>query len=338
MVVRRGDGVGLEVTRDLVRGVRLDHDRPGQVVDVCEVPIDRFDDDDHVREAFVVARDRLRASAERTHIAWFPGGATLQRIDVTGRGGPELNAIRHDLDEAHGISSTMLIEGDAHRWMLALRWGHRTGWRLQGLAELAGLAEVEVEPAPTSLGRVLPPAVDVARHAASAAESWVAVYDRGAPYAAASLRVSTGDYPALETGAAPRNARFEELGTMQAQSALFATVTDVVSTALDLGGSSPPGPALRLVERTYPDFPPHDLRAAHRVCVALGAALGAAGLAGNVRAVDVVSVPKHAAPTIRHPWSVERVVDAPDTPERTPLSWWRRAAQAVRSGVRRSLR
>jgi hypothetical protein len=71
--------------------------------------------------------------------------------------------------------------------------------------------------------------------------------------------------------------------------------------------------------------------------VALGAAAGAAGLAGLVRAIDVVGARPNEAPGIRYPWSVERIVAAPEAPERTPLSWWRRALQAVRSSFRRSI-
>ncbi len=337
MVPRRGDGVGLEVTRELIRGARLAHDEPGRLVDVCEVRIDRFDDDEQLRQALATARERLHADRQRTRIAWFPGGATLQRIEVTGRDGPELNAIRHDLDERLGIGSTMLLEGAARRWMLALGWAHRTAWRLQSLAELAGWIDVEVEPAPLALGRVLPAVADVTRHASSADESWAAVYDRSVPLAATALRVSTGDYPALESGRAVRNARFEDLFTLQARSALFANVTDVVGATLDRG-EQPVGPTLlQIAELEYPTYPPHDLRAAHRVCVALGAAAGAAGLAGLVRAIDVVGARPTEAPGIRYPWSVERIVSAPEAPERTPLSWWRRALQAVRSSFRRSI-
>ena len=337
MVTQRGEGIGLEVTRDLIRGARLAHDEPGRLVDVCEVRIDRFDDDEHLRQAFAAARERLHADRQRTRIAWFPGGATLQRIEVTGRGGTELNAIRHDLDERLGISSTMLLEGSARRWMLALGWAHRTAWRLQSLAELAGWIDVEVEPAPLALGRILPGATDIARHASSADDSWAAVYDRSVPLAATALRVSMGDYPSLETGRAVRNARFEDLFALQTQAAVFSNVTDVVGAALD-GDGPPAGPTpLQVADHEYPTYPPHDLRAAHRVCVALGAATGAAGLAGLVRAIDVAGARPAETPGVRHPWSVERIVSAPEAPERTPLSWWRRALQAVRSSFRRSI-
>jgi hypothetical protein len=173
----------------------------------------------------------------------------------------------------------------------------------------------------------------------SAGEAWSAVYLQAVPLAAASLRDSTGDYPSLELGTATHNARFEDLDDVQPPPALFANVTDVVAAALDVGAGALPAPVpLRVADHDYPAFPPHDLRAAHRVCVALGAALGAAGLAGHVRAVDVLTPTRAEAPSIRHPWSVERVVDPPDAPERTPLSWWRRLLQTVRSWFRRSLR
>ncbi|MEM9516994.1 MAG: hypothetical protein AAGA42_19255, partial [Actinomycetota bacterium] len=66
---------------------------------------------------------------------------------------------------------------------------------------------------------------------------------------------------------------------------------------------------LRVGDGAYPDYPDADLRSARRQCVALGAAIGAAGLRGPLRPVDTVDDAQQgdAAGQLRRPWAVERV-------------------------------
>ena len=67
-----------------------------------------------------------------------------------------------------------------------------------------------------------------------------------------------------------------------------------------------------LADVPYPPFPAHDLRAPQRQAVALGAAAGAAGLAGRLRPVDVLApTGAQRAPDTRRPWAIERVVELP---------------------------
>ena len=56
-LLRRGDGVGIEFTSRLVRGVRLRADQEGRVAAAAEVAIRATDDDQAVVDALV----RLRA-------------------------------------------------------------------------------------------------------------------------------------------------------------------------------------------------------------------------------------------------------------------------------------
>jgi hypothetical protein len=58
-MAKRGDGIGLEISRDLVRGVRLASGEVGRVAAVCDVPISRFDDNAELFDALVRARGRL---------------------------------------------------------------------------------------------------------------------------------------------------------------------------------------------------------------------------------------------------------------------------------------
>ncbi|MGZ8734977.1 MAG: hypothetical protein ACXW1M_07290, partial [Acidimicrobiia bacterium] len=190
-MTRRGEGIGLEVTTSVVRGVRLEPDQPGRVVAAAEAPISRFDDDAAVLDALVRVYGQLGHSTgshpATTRAAWFPVGSTMQRLDATGSTGPELNAMRHDLAERAGISSTMLVEADARRWMLVLRWDHLAAGRLETLLERAGFVDVSVEPAPVALGRVIGITTPVARRDASNDYSWAAVYDARVPIAATSV-------------------------------------------------------------------------------------------------------------------------------------------------------
>ena len=166
-VTRRGDGIGLEITTSVVRGVRLDPDEPGRVAAAAEAPISRFDDEAAVLDALVRVHGQLgQAARNRTTItraAWFPVGSTMQRIDATGSTGPELNAMRHELAERTGITSTMLVEVEARRWMLVLRWDHIAAGRLERLLERAGFVDASVEPAPVAFGRVVGITTPVAR-------------------------------------------------------------------------------------------------------------------------------------------------------------------------------
>ncbi|MGH9134222.1 MAG: hypothetical protein ACRDZZ_09820, partial [Ilumatobacteraceae bacterium] len=204
-MTRRGEGVGLEVTASVARGVRLDPDQPGRVAAAAEAPISRFDDDAAVLDALVRLHGQLGdatgALAVTTRAAWFPVGSTMQRLDATGSTGPELNAMRHDLATRAQITSTMLIEVEARRWMLVLRWDHAAANRLERLLERAGFVDASVEPSPVALGRVVGTATSVARRDAADAQSWAALYDAGVPIAASSVPQASREYPGMSVAA-----------------------------------------------------------------------------------------------------------------------------------------
>ncbi|MGB7877375.1 MAG: hypothetical protein WBL31_01345, partial [Ilumatobacteraceae bacterium] len=87
--------------------------------------------------------------------------------------------------------------------------------------------------------------------------------------------------------------------------------------------------ALLLSGVPYPDFPPHDLRSPQRQCVAIGAAVGAAGLAGRLRPVDVLVPASSAADPLDRPWAVEKVSNLPPKSDPTPIGPVRRAISRV---------
>lgn len=336
MTARRGDGIGLEVTTTVVRGVRLAHDEPGRVAAVCEVPISRFEDNAAVFDALVRTRGRLGGDGLTTRVAWFPNGSTMQRVDATGLTGPELNQRRHRLADDTGITSTMLIDADARRWMLALRWDHNRAWWLQELLERAGFVDVTIEPAPVALGRALGRDVTVARRDASLERSWAALYDV-VPIAATTVESGTREHPSIACAASPIGVN--DLDEVLADPALSQEVARLVTDALfDVERTSELDAQLVVLDDPYPPFPAHDLRAPQRVGVALGAAIGAAGLAGRLRAVDVLTSVRQTVESLPRPWAIERVADAPLEVARDRPSWWSRTTKLVKSWFRRAPR
>lgn len=333
-MTRRGDGIGLEVTKSVVRGVRLAPDEPGRVAAVAEAPIRRFDDDSAVLDALVRVHGQLGEVATTTRAAWFPLGSTMQRIDATGCTGPELNAMRHDLADRAGITSTMLTEVEARRWMLALRWDHVTAVRLEQLLERAGFVDVSVEPAPVALGRAIGITTPVVRRDASSGESWVAVFEAQVPIAATSVPQASREYPGMVI--ASDVVALHRLEEVLEAPELADLLDEIAASAIAATGRK--GELdLRLVlaGNPYPPFPAHDLRAPQRQAVALGAAAGAAGLTGRLRPVDVLAPPGGAqALEVRRPWAIERVVELPPRARVRRLPWWRRFGPQSRSRKR----
>jgi hypothetical protein len=326
----RGDGVGIEVCAHAVRGVRLAHDEPGRVVAAGDIPVHRSRDDLALLDALVRLHGRLGATTASTRLAWFPDGATLQRHDVTGRSGPELNALRRELAVRHDIVSTMLVGGAARRFMLALRWDHTAVRRLEHLAERAGFVDVSVEPAPVSLTRVLPTgshgSTGVARRDAVDGDSWVMVSLGGVPVAAGPTATASRPAPGLTfTEATISLHRLDAALDAEELADLLDEITDRV--IVDDGSEPEPvdtvdGAAIHLAGEPYPPYPAHDLRSADRQAVALGAAAGAAGLAGRLGPVDLVGPAASGLDEEVRPWAVERIGDPPE-PGRRRLRWRR---------------
>jgi hypothetical protein len=333
MRARRGDGIGLEVGSAIVRGVRLSADDIGTVATVSEVAIGRSDDNAMIVDALIRARGQLGQVEVPTRVAWFPRGATLQRLDATGRGGTELNQMRHDLVDRFGIGSTMLIDSEARRWMIALKWDHAAAWRLQELVERAGFVDVDVEPAPVAAQRVLPTSVEVVRRDIESGNSWAGAYDTAGPVAAASVAPGSREFPGF--AAEPSAVGLHRLDRVFDDPELDAELGRIVGTTLgNQPGTDELGVQLSIAGSPYPPFPAHDLRAPQRIVIALGAAVGASGLAGRLRPVDVLAPTLQLPDVMPRPWAVERVLADASLAERsTPTSF-----QQFRARLRSFLR
>ena len=295
----RGSGVGIEVSGRVVRGVHVvaEDDEPVRVT--AEVPVRTPDDDHSMLDALVRLRADLGHPQAPTRVATFAPSNVLRRIDVTGATGTELSETRSRLDHEHGITSTVLLDDGPRRWLLAIDWSSSDARRLEELVERAGFVDVAVDPGPVALARVLDREVHRVRRTSPNGGFDLVVRD-GLPVAAAATEPH-GDLPRLAQGDAA-----VPPGWFDGMTAPSDLVREIGAMTID----SVPDEALSVDGWSYPRYPAHDLRAPARVCVALGAAMGAAGRAGRVRPVDVVE--PTASRSIEYPWVVERLSDLPE--------------------------
>lgn len=318
MIFERGDGVGLEFTRREVRGVRLGAARPDLLTAASEVALGAIDDDRRIVDALVRLRADLGAPDEPTRVATFPPGSVLHRLDATGLAAGELTALRWSLHHERDIGSTVLLDDGPRRWLVAVRWDETLARRLEELTERAGFRDVTVEPSPIALVRVLDEEVTRVRRDAATDEAFELLCRAGLPVAGSSVDAIGSMPPDLAVDASTFPADW------------FSASTDLIEVTAELRrflsdlGTGDPDRRLHLSEVEYPPFPAHDLRAPERQCVALGAALGAAGLAGRLRPVDMVT-PTTVASSLDRPWAVERVSALPPRPGPVVIGPVRRA-------------
>lgn len=326
--VTRGDGIGIELAMGVLRGVRLAHD--GDVpAAVAEVPLHDLDDDRSVLDALVRLRAELGGVALPTRLATFPAGSAMHRTDVTGLTGPELNALRAEVELRLDATSSLLVDHGPRRFMYVLHWDPSGLRRLEDLGERAGFLDVAVDPSPVALARVVRAGTTSAVRCASTDVAFSVAIDDGIVVAAASIVATGRRHPALELGASPYSvALFDELVQPAEIAEQLATLVQ------DRGGDA--GPLLQVDGTASPDFPPMDLRSPERQCVALGAAVGAAGLIGRLRPVDVVTAPQSTGvPDFSRPWAIERVGSLPRTVDPTAPSGFDRLTAKLRLRRRR---
>jgi hypothetical protein len=317
--LRRGDGVGLELTTDVLRGVRLDADEPGHLAAATEVTIRSLIDDRSVLDSLIRVRAELGSPRLPTRLAMFLGSAMLHRLDVTGRSGPELNALRGELESTRGIRSTVLVDDGPRRWLMAVRWDERDVRRLEELAERAGYVDVAIDPSPLALARVLPTGVTVVCRDTSFGDAFEMVVDGQVPILAGSVDAVGHRSPDVVFGRGEISIGwFDDLTEPSDLMVEMQRTVDSLSLRNHREMAAGDDHAVFVGNAEYPRYPAHDLRAAERQCVALGAAVGAAGLAGRLRPVDVQLPALTVTADVERPWAVERVSELPvrDEPRR----------------------
>ena len=301
-----GRSVGIELCSNLVRGVLLG-DAGADIVRATEVALTAQDDDRSVLDALTRVRADLGADTLPARLATFPAGSWMRRVDVTGQTGPELNGLRSEIDRRHGAASTLLVDDGPRRWLHVLHWPDAGIRRIEALAERAGFVDVAVEPSPVALARVLGGRTTLAERYATGGESSATVLQHGIPVAAVSIDGTGRTHPMLVVGDGSFSAElFDDIVTADALTELIDTVRER-SRASTGDAQVDSGVDLIVDGGTVPQFPPHDLRAPERQCVAVGAAVGAAGLAGRIRPVDIITDAAATTPVNHRPWVVERL-------------------------------
>ena len=336
----RGDGVGIEFTRQLVRGVRLDAEQEGWLTAAAEVAIGDSRDDRSVVDAFVRLRAELHDPTHTTRIGVFPPASTLRRIEVTGHTGTELNTLRAQLLRDESVASTLLLDHGPRRWLVAVRWDEDEIRRIEALAERAGFVDVTVEPSPVAIARVVDEQVTRVRRDAALDESFELLCASGQPVVAAAVESIGRIAPSLDLATAEFSTGWFEGIAEPTQ--LVAELRRFVD---ELGDESPAGHEtgdaadhgrLLIAGVPYPPFPPHDLRSPQRQCVALGAAVGAAGLAGRLRPVDMLSPTRRLVDPLDRPWVVERLSSLPPKEEPATIGPVKRTISRLLPRLKRS--
>jgi hypothetical protein len=299
----RGDGIGIEVTDHLIRGVRLSSHEPGRVIAAAEVPVASPSDDRAMVDAFVRLRAELGDAVVPTRVAVFPPGSTLTRVDATGLSANDLNASRSDLASSRHASSSILVDDGPRRWLIGVAWNDTDIRRLEELTERAGFVDVAIDPSPLALVRALDPTITHLRRDAAPDQSIAAIVAGGSVVAAAAIDSVGRMAPALSCSDAAVSVGW------------FDGVDEPADVAVEirrlLDDAPPVDCPLWLAGHLYPGFPPHDVRAPERQCVAIGAAIGAAGLAGRLRPVDMLMPVVTASSAFERPWAIERISDLP---------------------------
>jgi len=336
-VVTRGDGVGIEIADTVVRGVRLRHDLEGRLSAAAEFPVNLADDNSTL-DALVLLRAELGEPDEPARIATFPTDAMMQRVDITGRSGPELNELRSRLDRRHGINSTVVADDGPRRWMLLIRWDAPAVRRLEDLAERAGFVDVTVEPTPMSLARVTGHDATYLRRLVAQGDAHHAVVSNRLPVAALTTVATGRPQPDIDiSNVDVPLAYFDDFLT----DAALAEVVDRVDERAHIhdlevyGEEAIRSVVLDLVGVPYPAYPDHDLRSAKRQGAALGAAVGAAGLAGPLRPVDMIISSAAVDDQFDRPWAIETLSSLPEVQLDSPATGIRRVTRRFRPRRRR---
>ncbi len=309
-----GRSVGIELCSNLVRGVLLG-EAGAAIAHAAEVALTSHEDDRSMLDAMIRVRAELGADTVPARLATFPAGSWMRRVDVTGKSGPELNALRAEIDRRHRAASTLLIDDGPRRWLHVLHWPDVGIRRIEALAERAGFVDVAVEPSPVALARVLGREVTLAERYAAAGESSAMTMRHGVTVAAVSIDGTGRAHPALLTSTVAFSAElFDDIVEADAVAELIESVRQRHAPSTPAAADDADGRVELIVDaEIVAQYPPHDLRAPERQCVALGAAVGAAGLAGRIRPVDIITDAAATSPVHHRPWVVERVATVAPT-------------------------
>ncbi|MGZ4702665.1 MAG: hypothetical protein ACXV98_15750, partial [Ilumatobacteraceae bacterium] len=108
-MMRRGDGIGIEVLPDVLRGVRLQQDAPGRVAKVAGVACDT-NNDLLLLDGLTRLRSLLDEAGHPTRACLWSPDCRIQSLDITGWSTTELNLHRSKLVD---VSATIEMSSSA---------------------------------------------------------------------------------------------------------------------------------------------------------------------------------------------------------------------------------
>jgi hypothetical protein len=314
-MMRRGDGIGIEVLPETLRGVRLQQDAPGRVAKVAGVACDT-NNDLSLLDGLTRLRNLLDEAGQPTRVCMWSNDGYIQSLDVTGWSTTELNLHRSKLND---VSATIEMSSSARRLLAHLQCDMIRHRRVERLVRQAGFDLEAIEPTPVAIARLVPSYTMRLVGDRGDAQPWMAVVHDRTVLAAAPVAGA-----AAESG----HRRSELLG-----SSWSAAIEDLREQLLDTAELSaavnePTGPAvslgLSLVGDAYPEFPDTHPAWGPRLAGALGAAVAAAGLAGRVHQVQPLVAP-HAFSDDGGVWVIERIGNVEQPAEiAAPRRRWRR--------------
>lgn len=313
-MMRRGDGIGIEVLPDALRGVRLQQDAPGRVAKVAGIACDT-NNDLLLLDGLTRLRGLLDEAGQPTRVCLWSQDCYIQSLDITGWSTTELNLHRSKLVD---ISATIEMSSSARRLLAHLRTDMIRHRRVERFVRQAGFDLQSIEPTPMAVARLVPAYTMRLIGSRGDAQPWMAVVHDRAVLAATPAVDAGSDARRTELLAGSWSASIEDLRErLLDTSELSATVNQPAGIAVSLG--------LSLVGDTYPEFPDTHPAWGPRLAGALGAAVAAAGLAGRVHEVQPLVAP-HAFSDDGGVWVVERIGDvAAPAPVPTSRRKWRRS-------------
>ena len=302
---RARDGLGIEVTSTVVRGVRLTNDSAARLAHAAEFPIVAHDLGSTL-DALILLRAELDEVDGPTRIATFPRDTVMQRIDITGRSNNEIDRLRSSVRDSDDAASTWIADDGPRRWLSAIRWNEPFIDRLIALAVRAGFHDIAVEPSAVAMARISPPDATYVRRLVAQGEAFHAVISNRLPVVALPTAVRGRAHPDVDVAAPPVSlAMFDD----RLDEAELAASLDRIATRADDDRAGPRelGALSGWETDTYPD---HDVRSAKRQFVAIGAAIGASGRAGPISALHRIDRRDHrlsVADPADRPWAIEEL-------------------------------
>lgn len=312
----RGLGVGIELDDTSIRAVLVTPDAPGRVARVASFDLEGGSTAQILDGLTRVALELgVLHQSIPTRISWHTHNSTIQSVDLTGRDRSAWSRIRHEAIGEADATGSIIVTAGARTVLQLVTWDELRANALAESAAAAGLGVVSIEPAPFAATRVCPPETTFVRRG-NAHGHWSATMNDGV----------IGLYGTVESGGGGRQPTWQlirEPSTpgmgLADSSSNFHPPTHYLQVGRTLAHledqlvdvpACPRSDSIDLVGDLYPDYPPEEPNSVENVAIALGAALGAAGLHTRWRILERNFEVSREVPAWTLPWSLEPLDDS----------------------------